>query len=243
MSARRSRLARRLAGAALVATSAILAAGPAPAAAAPSGFFGVTPTITPDDADIQKMGQARVGALRMPFGWEELEPSPGTYNFTNTDRVVARAAEQGIPMRPFFFGTPPWARDCSGVPTPYCDRVDPLRSASGRERWPILMRTLVERYGPKGSFWSDQSDAYSPPFLPITEWQIWNEPNSATFFRPKPRPKAYFQLLKASSTAIRAVDPGAGSCSPGCSALPRTGNDDVALSGSPLRLQGREEDL
>jgi polysaccharide biosynthesis protein PslG len=196
---------------ALVVVLAVLAAVLAPAAAraATPGFFGVTSTFAPDSADLARMGQAHVGNLRLALGWEELEPNPGQYNFTNTDRVVAGAAAQGIPLRPFIFGTPPWARNCAGIPAFYCDRVTPMRTALGRERWPILLRTLVARYGPNGSFWTDGSDAYSPPYDPITEWQLWNEPNSATYMRPSPTPRAYYALLSSGSTAIRQVDPNA----------------------------------
>ncbi len=108
----------------------------------PAGFFGVTSSSAATNADLQRMGAARVGVLRQPFGWAGLEPNPGSYNFADTDRVVANAASQGITMRPFIYGTPSWARNCAGVPAAFCDRVTPLRSASGRSRWPALMRAL-----------------------------------------------------------------------------------------------------
>jgi hypothetical protein len=187
--------------------SAAASASAAPAVAAPPDFFGVTSTFQPDSTDLARMGQAHVGNLRLAFGWEELEPSPGTYNFSNFDRVIAGAAAHGIQVRPFVFGTPPWARDCSGIPAFYCDRVTPMRSALGRQRWPLVLQALVSRYGPKGSFWTDSTDAYSPPYDPITVWQLWNEPNSATYMRPKPTPKAYFELLSSGSRAIHGVDP------------------------------------
>jgi polysaccharide biosynthesis protein PslG len=200
-------LARRNLWAAVLAVGLIVSlAAPAQSAAAPSGFFGVTSTFQPDSADLNRMGQARVGNLRLPFGWEELEPSPGNYNFSNFDRIVAGAAAQGIPVRPFVFGTPPWARDCTGVPAFYCDRVTPMRSALGAQRWPLLWQALASRYGMRGSFWSDTTDAYSPPYDPITEWQVWNEPNSATYMRPKPTPKAYYRLLLPASRALHQID-------------------------------------
>jgi len=200
-------LARRIPS--LIAVTAALWAWAVPAHASPSGFFGVTPSITPDNADIQLMGRARIGNIRMPFGWEELEPSPGTYSFGETDRVVATAAAEGIPIRPFVFGSPPWARDCSGIPDFYCGSVTPMRTAVGRERWPRLLSELVSRYGPHGSFWTDTTDAYTPSYEPITSWEIWDEPNSAIFLRPKPTPGAYVRLLRPASVAIRAADPNA----------------------------------
>jgi polysaccharide biosynthesis protein PslG len=193
---------------AVVATAVtLILAAPAQSPAAANGFFGVTSTFQPDTADLSRMGQAHVGNLRLPFGWEELEPIPGTYNFSNFDRIVAGAAAQGIPVRPFIFGTPPWARDCTGVPAFYCDRVTPMRSALGAQRWPLLWQALASRYGTHGSFWSDNTDAYSPPYDPITHWQLWNEANSATYMRPKPTPKAYYQLLLSGSRALHQADP------------------------------------
>lgn len=41
---------------------------------------------------------------------------------------------------------------------------------------------------------------------PIRAWQIWNEQNSASFYKPKPAPKAYAKLLGSAAKAIRARD-------------------------------------
>ena len=192
----------------IVAIALMASAGQA-LAAGPSGFFGVTTIFAPSNEDLARMGRAHVAVLREPFGWSELEPAQGTYNFADFDRIVAGAASQGITVLPFVYGTPPWARNCSGIPSFYCDRVTPLRSPQGRQRWPELLRALVDRYGPHGTLWTDPNDAYSPPYHPIRTWQIWNEANSATYFRPKPQPKAYYQLLKLASNAIRSRDPSA----------------------------------
>ena len=192
----------------LVAAIAVMAPA-GEAMAVPSGFFGVNTIFHPTDADLAQMGRAHAGVVREPFGWAELEPTPGSYNFANFDRVVAGAASQGMTMLPFVYGTPAWARDCAGIADFFCDRVTPLRSAQGAQRWPELMRALVDRYGPNGTLWTDPQDAYSPPYQPIRTWQIWNEANSGTYFRPRPRPKAYYELLKSASNAIRSRDQGA----------------------------------
>ena len=99
--------------------------------------------------------------------------------------------------------------NCTGVPASYCDRVDPLRGSAGRTGWPAFAAALTARYGPTGSFWSNSSDTFNPPFKPISRWQVWNEPNSSTFFRPSPTPQAYYQLLSTTVGAIRSVDPSA----------------------------------
>ncbi len=42
---------------------------------------------------------------------------------------------------------------------------------------------------------------------PIEDWQVWNEPNSRTWWRPRPDPKEYGKLLVMSAKAIHAADP------------------------------------
>jgi hypothetical protein len=41
----------------------------------------------------------------------------------------------------------------------------------------------------------------------ISRWEIWNEPNLKTFWRPAPDPAAYARLLTAAYGAIKRVDP------------------------------------
>ncbi len=63
---------------------------------------------------------------------------------------------------------------------------------------------LVERYGPRGSFWVGRARG-----APIRRWQIWNEPNFKLYWEPQIQPRAYARLLHASATTIRKADPGA----------------------------------
>jgi hypothetical protein len=65
---------------------------------------------------------------------------------------------------------------------------------------------LVRRYGPNGTYWSDHPDV---PRLPISAWQVWNEPNLEGFWGNAPDPAAYTNLLRVVSGAIRGADPGA----------------------------------
>jgi hypothetical protein len=65
---------------------------------------------------------------------------------------------------------------------------------------------LVRRYGPDGTFWSENP---SVPRMPIRAWQIWNEPNLKAYWPRGPNPKQYAKLLKAAAAPIKAADPGA----------------------------------
>ena len=42
--------------------------------------------------------------------------------------------------------------------------------------------------------------------MPITTWQIWNEPDLLTYWCPAPNPAAYAQLFSEAATAIHGVD-------------------------------------
>src|SRR5581483_1787562 len=43
--------------------------------------------------------------------------------------------------------------------------------------------------------------------LPITSWQIWNEPNLKKYFAPYPSPGQYARLLQISYPTIKLKDP------------------------------------
>ena len=68
------------------------------------------------------------------------------------------------------------------------------------------------------------------PKLPITLWQVWNEPNSPLFWKPKPDPGGYAELLRGFDSTVERADPNAQSCSAASS--PRRG------AASPWRLHG-----
>ncbi len=192
---------------AVAAATATVAAGAQPAQAAPRGFYGVVASSIPQPSEFQAMARGGAGGVRFLIYWRQVQSVDGShYDWSRVDPIVAGAAQAGLPLLPFIYGTPTWAADCRGIPNGFCDRADPLRTAAGRSGWRNFVTAAVDRYGPNGTFWSDTSDAYNPPKLPIREWQIWNEPNSTTFFRPRPSPKRYGKLLKISAAAIHSRD-------------------------------------
>ena len=87
----------------------------------------------------------------------------------------------------------------------------------------------VARYGPNGSFWAENPGV---PKRPIRNWQIWNEPNFK-YFVAKPNPAEYGKLVKLSSTALKAADPGAQVILGGLFARPKGCRTD---SGKPEAL-------
>jgi hypothetical protein len=177
----------------------------------PRSFWGLVSGTELSGEEIDRMGEAKVGTLRHLLLWPEVEPTQDdAYDWGKLDALVAGAAENGIEVLPFVYGTPAWAvGDCLGYDPLKCQRIPPIRSGEAADAWQDFLRDLVARYGPDGEFWSDDSDDYEPPYLPIERWQIWNEPSSITYFRPEPSAEDYAELVRLSHDAITEVDPGA----------------------------------
>jgi polysaccharide biosynthesis protein PslG len=172
----------------------------------PFGFMGVLagPPIGDEDAprltdrETAAMAGAGVESLRVAFYWREAQPDgPEKTSFAATDRIVASAARRQITILPTIVGTPRWAR------------VDPSDEGSSPARasdFAAYLSQLVDRYGPRGSFWGEH------PQLPrrlIRGYQIWNELDHKIFWAEQPYYTRYVGLLAAARRAIKARDPGA----------------------------------
>ena len=191
---------------AVAALIALLAAASA-SAKAPREFFGVVPQGSLTSQDFERMGQGQVGSLRLEIFWAAANPSPGVYEWGPIDALVGDAARNDIRLIPFVYSTPQWVaqldgHDCSPAE---CLSFAPQK-AEALEAWKTFLREAIGRYGPNGSFWT-----LNPlvPKKPIEIWQIWNEQNSPSFYKPKPNVKKFAKLLKASDEAISATDPSA----------------------------------
>ena len=47
------------------------------------------------------------------------------------------------------------------------------------------------------------------PYRPIETWQLWNEPNLSSFYRPAVDPTGYGLLVQAGAAGVRSEDPDA----------------------------------
>ena len=106
------------------------------------------------------------------------------------------------------FGTPTWVvngLDQTGCKPVSCGLFAP-RSPAALQEWQRFLREAVERYGPDGEFFAAHPEL---PVVPITTWQLWNEQNSFSFYKPKVDVNSYANLVTAGAQAIHAVDPSA----------------------------------
>lgn len=181
-----------VAAAVLLVGGASPSATPAASAELPPGFFGVVPQ-TPLGAKDLALMKGVVGTLRIPVFWSECEPARGEYDFAALDARIGAAADHGIRVQPFVYGTPAWLSS---------DQARPPLSPRASAAWTAFLRVLVRRYGEEGAFWRERARS-----RPIRLWQVWNEPNFVFFWRPWPSPRAYARLLRVSARAIRGADP------------------------------------
>ncbi len=96
----------------LVTVTAALVATARAAADLPPGFIGVSPQTPLTAADFELMQEAGVSSVRLPMFWTAIQPeSPSVAkpSWSAFDRNVGMAAEQGISVFPFLWGTPSWA--------------------------------------------------------------------------------------------------------------------------------------
>lgn len=213
MSGSRRGLAAGLAVAAIAAIAVAVMVGSAESGddappAPPRSFFGVVPQGPLFAEDLDRMGEGRVGTIRLHLPWAVLDPTDGPDDeLKSFDDVFLGAAENGIEVVPFMFGTPAWVAELDGESDcdPDCAIYAP-RSDAALAAWSEFLSALVNRYGPGGTLWAENPEVEP---LPVDAWQIWNEQNSATFYQPEPDVESYAKLLAASERAIHEQDPGA----------------------------------
>jgi len=197
--------------------AAVALLAPASAGAVPREFFGISPQTELRPADTGRMRQARIGSVRIPILWGDVQPTPdASFNWSGLDELMAVTARDRLRILPFLYGTPSWL---AGRGT-----VLPVNSARQRRAWVAFLQEAVERYGPGGEFWREhgrESNDFVPP-LPVNAWQIWNEENFFYFATPA-SPERYARLLKLSNRAIASRDRRAAVIAGGLFGNPRQG--------------------
>jgi hypothetical protein len=188
---------RHLLGAILALLLLCSSAAPADAARAPRTFYGVMAAQDPSAAEIARMGEGRIGTLRVNFVWSAVQPQESSaLNWSYYDTIIGEAAARGVQVLPTVYSSPPWAAKRTNHP-PDKGHLDEFRT---------FVRASVQRYGPEGTFWATHPSV-SP--LPVVWWQLWNEPNFPNFWYRKPNAKQYVRLLRVFHAAVKAGNPAA----------------------------------
>ncbi len=132
--------------------------------------------------------------------WEATEPTAPVggvhrYDWSFDDGIAGALASHGLRWLPIVDYSPAWVQSVPGQ-----DHSPPSSDAD----YAAYAQALAARYGPNGSFWREHPDL---PALPVSAFEIWNEPDNSLFWVPHPDPARYAGLYAAARAAIHAVDP------------------------------------
>jgi hypothetical protein len=176
--------------------------GPSSAGAGlPPGFFGlVSEDVFAGDANYRaatllQQDSVGVGLIRQTFHWRDIEVARGVYNWSVYDSYMAATASHAIRVLPILFEPPRFRARIRAHGT------DPPRNYADIGAFGAA---VARRYGPNGTFWKQNPGIFK---LPITAYQIWNEPNLRVYWPTGQNAKQYAKLLKAARRGIRAADP------------------------------------
>ncbi len=122
-------------------------------------------------------------------------PSDAPYYWSQLDAFVSAAAERGIRLLPSVLGAPLWADDPNNPPLSSNDPDSTLRMPipESNAQFGAFVAKLAERYGSRGTFWTGKPSSAK---VPITNWQIWNEPDFEWYW-----PQHGSECVPVSSTA------------------------------------------
>lgn len=155
--------------------------------------------------DLHDMSQAGGTWLRLNFSRANMQPTRDSISWSQTDRVVNAASARGFKIIGVISYSPVWDR-----PTGTSWQSPPSQPSN----FAAFAAAAAARYASQG----------------VDVWEIWNEPNSAQYWAPRPDPAAYVRLLTATSTAIHAVNPEAVVLSGGLSPMATSPNDIAPLT-------------
>ena len=166
------------------------------------GGCGGGPLLSLSDADLGRELDAAKAAgmrsIRLDIDWSAIEGVKGQQNWANTDRIINAITTRGMTPLGLLTYAPQWASGSTDSHTP---PTDPNTFAT-------FAKSAATRYLGK-----------------VPAWEIWNEPNIVSFFKPKPNITTYNKLLAAAYTSIKSVQPTLTVISAGLSPAVDNGSD------------------
>jgi polysaccharide biosynthesis protein PslG len=146
--------------------------------------------------NMRRQSRLRIGTIRQVFDWAQIERSPNRFSFARYDAFVLAAARYRIRVLPVLFNPPSFRSKA-----PSTGRLRGTYPPRSNAAMGAFAARVARRYGRNGTLWRGRGRK-----LPITAYQVWNEPPLPVYWRPRPSAAQYAALLRAVSAAIRGVD-------------------------------------
>jgi hypothetical protein len=152
------------------------------------------------DEHVKLAGESGIRLGRTDAFWAWGEPNAPQngrhrYDWSRLDNAPQLLAHDGIRWLPILDYSTYWAATVSGN-----DKTPPKSDAD----FAAYAEAFARRYGRGGSFWSEHPEL---PALPVTAYEVWNEPNLHVFWQPTPDPVRYAGMFLAARDAIKRADP------------------------------------
>lgn len=132
---------------------------------------------------------AHVRYDREELAWNDVESRQGYFTWSKTDSIVHSAIARNLEVVGKLGYSSQWASSAPAGTPESQKAVYPPRDLG---EFVTYVEAVVERYHDK-----------------VHIWEVWNEPDGPAFWMPKEDPVAYAAMLKATYTAIKAIDPDA----------------------------------
>jgi hypothetical protein len=167
------------------------------------------PTLQDVEKAAQLIEDAGIQAVRMDFNWDMLNPTPDDWRFEDYDRVVDIVRSHGIEFLGIIDYVSWWASSAQDS-NDYRVRLysEPLNDYDFANYTYHVVDHFKDR---------------------VHVWQLWNEPNTEGFWKPKPNPARYVSLLQEAYLAAKYADPEAIVMFAGLSSNGIEGNDNSGL--------------
>lgn len=166
---------------------------PALAARPDRAFFGMQGWTLPNPKDLAVLKRGGVGTFRALFDGAQLGSSFEGARWAQYDALMAGAARARIQVLPVLLNIPR-----SRV------RLQHPRTRVERTAWAGFVSAVALRYGRGGTFWEAHPELEP---MPLTAYQVWNEPNLPVYWRPAPDAAGYLRLVRLTRARLLAVDP------------------------------------
>lgn len=126
------------------------------------------------------MQEAGVGWVRVDFLWSDIEPQEGKFDFAKYDGIVQLLKDRGMHILGILHYSTDWASACGKWNCPPKENRFFIKYAT----------RVIQRY-------KDQ----------VKYWELWNEPDSPTYWKEQDGLKSYCALLKEVYVAAKQTDP------------------------------------
>lgn len=138
------------------------------------------------DALVTEAADAGADVVSTTVSWAGLQPSAAsTIDFRGVDRLLNAAERHDLEVRLRLMHTPAWALE-----RPTGSIWQPPTTPAELRRWQAFVTAVAEHVRGR-----------------VAYVETWTEPNRRATWRSGPDPAAFARLLRATSRAVRAVDP------------------------------------